>query len=113
MKKYDGLYILPDQLKEDEALKAWDSIKSELQKAGGVISAEKPPSRRSFARTLAKKRSGYYAEVAFELDPGHVDGLLKRHKLDERIFRVMIAESSGRGLLPDTAPSDEPQRSEM
>lgn len=107
MNKYDALYILPEALKEDEALKVWDAIKAEVQKMGGVIQSDKAPSRRGFARTLGKKNYGYYAEITMEMDPAGVDPLVKKHKIDDRIFRVMITESCGRGLQPEASPEEE------
>lgn len=101
MKTYEGLYILADAMKDEDALKTWETIKSEIQKLGGMVKSEKPPARRSFARTISKKQGGHYAEVVFDLNPGSVVALRKRHALDENIFRVMFTAAK---------PPDVPQQ---
>ncbi len=93
MKKYEGLYILSDAMKDEDALKEWETVKSEIQKLGGAVCGEKPPVRRSFARTLNKKQNGHYAEILFDLDAANIVQLRKRHALDENIFRVMFTDA--------------------
>lgn len=90
MKTYEGLYILSDEMKDEDAVKTWEAVKSEIQKLGGAVKSEKPPVRHSFARSLDKEQGGHYAEVTFDLSPGNVVSLRNRHALDEKIFRVMI-----------------------
>ncbi len=90
MKKYTGVYILSDKIRDDDVEAGIKSIRAEIEKAGGIVHDEKNVGMRTFARPMKKQQSGHCVEVGFELDPATVSALQARHRLNETIFRVMI-----------------------
>ena len=90
MKKYDALYIFVGVAKED-ALEAYlEKALAEVSRLGGNVLEHVNLGKRVFSRPMAKKDSGVYVKVRFELDPLKVDELVNRYHLVEEVFRVQI-----------------------
>lgn len=89
-KRYDGVYFLSDALKAEAVGPACENVRTDIKKVGGVILAERPVERRSFARPLGKQQAAYCMELSFDLDTDKVSALRQRHRLDANVFRVMI-----------------------
>ena len=90
MKKYDALYIFVGVAKED-ALEAYlEKALAEVSRLGGNVLEQVNLGKRVFSRPMAKKDSGVYVKVRFELDPLKVDELVNRYHLVEEVFRVQI-----------------------
>ena len=90
MKKYDALYIFVGVAKED-ALEAYlEKALAEVSRLGGNVLEQVNLGKRVFSRPMAKKDSGVYVKVRFELDPLKVDELVNRYHLVEEVFRVQV-----------------------
>ena len=90
MKTYDALYIFVGVAKDDVVEANLEKALAEVTRLGGNVVAQDRLGRRGFARPLAKRDSGVYVKVRFELDPQKVDELVKRYQLVEEVFRVQI-----------------------
>lgn len=90
MNRYEGMFILPESVKDEELKDIMESICDEIKKLDGQIESQTRMGKREFARKLKKETAGHYVMVVFKLAPEKVSALLARYKLDERIFRVQI-----------------------
>ena len=90
MKKYDGLYIVAGNAKDDVLESNFAKAIAEIERFGGKIESQDILGKRTFARPMHKRENGVYALVRFELDPSQVKDLVNRYRLVEEVFRVQI-----------------------
>jgi small subunit ribosomal protein S6 len=91
MKKYEGLFILNLNGKEDGVKDALDKISTEITAAGGKIETVQKMEKKAFARVADKRHSsGFYANVIFAGTPTIVAQLQKIFSLNEEVFRVLF-----------------------
>lgn len=94
MKRYEGLFILNTQGKEEGVKDALDKISAEISSAGGKVETVQKMDRKNFARIADKKHNaGFYANVIFNGEPAVVAQLQTKFALNEEVFRVMFTES--------------------
>ena len=96
MKTYDALYIFVGVAKDDVVEANLEKALAEVTRLGGNVVAQDRLGRRGFARPLAKRDSGVYVKVRFELDPQKVGELVNRYRLVEEVFRVQILAVNAR-----------------
>ena len=100
MKKYEGLFILNLNGKEEGVKDALDKISTEITAAGGKIETVQKMEKKAFARIADKRHSsGFYANVIFAGSPTIVAQLQKKFSLNEEVFRVLFT------LLPEPKPA--------
>jgi small subunit ribosomal protein S6 len=91
MKKYEGLFILNLNGKEDGVKDALDKISTDITAAGGQIETVQKMEKKAFARIADKRHSsGFYANVIFSGTPTIVAQLQKKFSLNEEVFRVLF-----------------------
>ncbi len=90
MRKYQGVFILHPPANEAELEAKLEAIRGEIGKLGGAADAIIRMGRNAFARPLKKKDSGFYALIAFTLEPSQVTALRNRLKLNEGLMRSQI-----------------------
>jgi small subunit ribosomal protein S6 len=91
MKKYEGLFILNLNGKEDGVKDALDKISTDITAAGGQIETVQKMEKKAFARIADKRHSsGFYANVIFAGTPTIVAQLQKKFSLNEEVFRVLF-----------------------
>lgn len=90
---YEGMFIFPKALNEDEVEEALTIVAEEIQKCGGTVESTTRLGKRSFARTMKKQDAGYYAVIGFELDGSEVSNLHARLKLNDKVFRAQIVHA--------------------
>jgi ribosomal protein S6 len=93
VKKYEGLFIFPEKLKEDELNTAIGRVRDEIQKLEGVITNTVPLGKRGFARLMQKEQSGHYVRIAFDMAPDKLAALNARLGLMENLFRTQIVKA--------------------
>jgi len=94
MNKYEGLFILNTQGKEDGVKDALDKISAEITAVGGKIETVQKMERKPFARVADKHHaSGFYANIIFEATPAVVAQLQGKFKLNGDVFRVLFTQS--------------------
>lgn len=91
MKKYEGLFILNLNGKEEGVKDALDKISTDITAAGGKIETVQKMEKKAFARIADKRHSsGFYANVIFAGTPTIVAQLTKKFSLNEEVFRVLF-----------------------
>jgi small subunit ribosomal protein S6 len=94
VKRYEGLFILNTQGKEEGVKDALDKISEEISSAGGKVETVQKMERKSFARIADKKHNaGFYANVIFSGEPAVLAQLNSKFALSEDVFRVLFTES--------------------
>jgi ribosomal protein S6 len=91
MKKYEGLFILNLNGKEEGVQDAITKISADITATGGKIETVQKMEKKAFARVADKRHSaGFYANVIFDATPGVIAQLQKKFSLNEDIFRVLF-----------------------
>ncbi len=87
---YEGMFILPKTLTDDQLDGALESIRQDVARFEGDVKNTVRLGKRPFARTMKKQDSGYYYVLDFDLDGSRITPLKNRLKLNENVFRVQI-----------------------
>ena len=91
MKKYEGLFILNLNGKEEGVQDAITKISADITATGGKIETVQKMEKKAFARVADKRHSaGFYANVIFDATPGVIAQLQKKFSLNEDVFRVLF-----------------------
>jgi len=89
---YEGLFIFPETLDEEQLDQAVAAVKSELERVGGSMENVTRLGKRSFARPLRKKKAGIYAIILFRLDGEKIPAFKLRLKLGTNVFRAQFVK---------------------
>ena len=89
---YEGLFIFPETLDEEQLDQAIDAVKVELEKLDGSLESTTRLGKRSFARPMKKKKAGIYAIIMFRLDGEKISALKLRLKLATNVFRSQFVK---------------------
>jgi small subunit ribosomal protein S6 len=106
LKKYEALFIFPNALKDEDLQKVVDQQAEEITRLGGSVENRIDMGKRSFARRMNKKDSGYYVRMDFSLDPAQISALRSRYALKEDVFRVQVVLAEP--PIPEAAAAGEP-----
>lgn len=90
MKTYEGLFIFSSSLKDEERKQALEKVYEVLTNAQANVLGKEELGRRSFARPIKKRHSGYYVRVLFESDPQAITKLIARFKLNNDVLRIQL-----------------------
>ena len=91
MKKYEGLFILNLNGKEEGVQDAITKISADITAVGGKIETVQKMEKKAFARVADKRHSsGYYANVIFDATPDVIAQLQKKFSLNADVFRVLF-----------------------
>ena len=91
MKKYEGLFILNLNGKEEGVQDAITKISADITATGGKIETVQKMEKKAFARVADKRHSsGYYANVIFDATPDVIAQLQKKFSLNADVFRVLF-----------------------
>jgi small subunit ribosomal protein S6 len=94
MKRYEGLFILNTQGKEDGIKEALDKISADITSIGGKVETVQKMDRKAFSRIADKRHtSGFYANVIFSSAPSVIAQLQTKFALNSEVFRVLFTES--------------------
>ena len=92
MKTYQALFIFSSSLADDVVQETLQTIRNELDKAGGTITATEMLGKRMFARPMKKMETGQYVKLLLQIPPAALAPFTARLRLNERIFRMQIVE---------------------
>ena len=98
---YEGLFIFPETLDEEQLDQAIDAVKNELAKLGGSLERTTRLGKRSFARPMKKKKAGIYAIIMFRLDGLSIPALQARLKLGTNVFRSQFMKKDESELVQE------------
>ena len=87
---YEGLFIFPELLEEEQLDQSIEVVKAELEKLDGTLESTTRLGKRSFARPMQKKKAGVYVVMMFRLDGEKIDALKHRLKLVSDVFRAQF-----------------------
>lgn len=90
LNRYEGMFILPERLKDEELDGVIDRVRSEIEKAAGTIENVTRLGKRTFSRTMQKKNSGHYVVIHFSIDGAQIPALRERYRLSDEVFRVQF-----------------------
>ena len=100
MNRYDGMYILDVQGKDEGLKELMDQIEKEITTLGGKIFGSQKMDRRKFERVADKMESGFYVNLSFGLDPAKLQVLQARLKLNALVFRQFYLKKDEAELQP-------------
>lgn len=107
MNMYEGLFIFGETVQEERLKDLAAYVTGEIEKAGGKVLETRDMGRRSFARIMQKKESGFYLSVTFKIAADKVSVLTSRYHLNDDIFRVQITRLDEKFMnkAPAAAPA--------
>jgi small subunit ribosomal protein S6 len=86
-RRYEALLVLNAQGKEDTIREIIERLESEFQKEGAQIEQVQKMDKRQFSYVAGPVDSGYYVNFIFEADPGLIEKLRAKFKLDPEVYR--------------------------
>jgi ribosomal protein S6 len=87
---YEGLFIFPEILDEEQLDQAIADVKVEIEKLDGALESSTRLGKRTFARPMKKKKAGIYVIIELRIDGANIDALKRRLKLATNVFRAQI-----------------------
>jgi len=102
---YEGMFVFPKVLNEEEWDAAIGVIQQVVEDAGGEVKSTTRLGKRSFARLIKGQDAGLFVVMRFEIEGGQIAHLHNRFKLNDQLIRVQIvlAEKD----VPPPAPETE------
>jgi len=85
--RYEGLLVLNVKGKEDGAQKIIDRIEKDFKAEGCEVESIQKMDSRHFSYTAGKLDTGFYVNFVFSAEPGTVEKLQIKFKLDDDIYR--------------------------
>lgn len=92
MNKYEGLFIIRPDLKEEDAKNLCKAIGETVTKNGGTINKEEAWGRRLLAYPVKKYKEGYYYKLEFAAPSQTIAKAEAVYKLNGDIVRTMITK---------------------
>ena len=104
MKRYEGLFILETEAKEEGIKDVIDKISAEITTRGGKVETVQKMDKKNYSRVADKKHTaGFYVNIIFEGHPSLVDQLKHRFAANQDVFRVLFTKALA--PQPATAPT--------
>ena len=85
--RYEALLVLNAQGKEDTVREMIERLESEFQKEGAQIEQVQKMDKRQFSYVAGPLDSGYYVNFIFSADPGSIEKMRAKFKLDPEVYR--------------------------
>jgi small subunit ribosomal protein S6 len=85
--RYEGLLVLNVKGKEDGAQKIIDRIEKEIKAEGCDLESVQKMDSRHFSYVAGKLDTGFFVNFVFSAEPGVVEKLQTKFKLDDDIYR--------------------------
>jgi small subunit ribosomal protein S6 len=90
LNKYEGLFILDPNLKEDSLKQAVDKLQDLIRGAGGKVHNVQKLDVRPFARGSANRNSGFYVNFLFDAPAKAIGEMDNKLRLDGGAFRWLF-----------------------
>jgi ribosomal protein S6 len=94
MKFYELTYLLPPSLEEKEVEDIKNEVNALIEKNGGKIEKEAPPTKRVLAYPIEKESSAYLLSVDFYSQGSKITPLQEKIKKNSKILRHIIFKKS-------------------
>ena len=85
--RYEALLVLNAQGKEDTIREIIERLESEFQKEGAEMEQVQKMDKRQFSYMAGTLDSGYYVNFIFSADPGSIEKMSTKFKLDPEVYR--------------------------
>src|SRR6201987_4358352 len=85
--RYEALLVLNSQGKEDTVREIIERLESDFQKEGARIEQVQKMDKRQFSYVAGPLDSGYYVNFIFSADPGSIEKMRAKFKLDPEVYR--------------------------
>lgn len=105
--KYEGMFIFPGNLNEEEMEEALGKVQNDIQNAGGEVEGVARLGKRSFARPLKGIDNGYYTVLNLDISGDEIKKLHARFKLDDNVLRVFFVLASASTETEEEKTSEE------
>ena len=108
LRKYNALFILPATLSDEDVEKAMQNVTEAIARLNGTASNVHVLGKHTFARPLKSHETGHYAKMQIDIEPGNIDALLAKLKLNEDVFRVQVLrDEEDSAPVADAEPNKE------
>ena len=85
--RYEALFVLNTQGREDTVHDVVQRLESEFQKEGAEIEQVQKMDERQFSYVAGSLDSGFYVNFVFHADPQLITKLRSKFKLDPEVYR--------------------------
>jgi small subunit ribosomal protein S6 len=85
--RYESLLVLDTQGKEDTVKETIERLEKDFAKEGADVESVQKMEKRDFTYAAGHLSSGYFVNFVFEAEPGVLDKLRAKFKLDPEIYR--------------------------
>ena len=90
MNKYDVLFILDNDLSDEQKAGLVDKFSSLIVSLGGAVSETDVWGTRKYAYPINFKNQGYYVKIVFEADPSVPQEVNRIMRITDGVVRNMI-----------------------
>ncbi len=102
--RYEALFVLNTQGKEDTVKEIVDRLESEFQKEGAEIEQVQKMDKRPFAYVAGPLDAGFYVNFVFHADPQLITKLRSKFKLDPEVYRQTFQRLKEKTEKKERAP---------
>jgi small subunit ribosomal protein S6 len=85
--RYEALLVVNAQGKEDSVHDIVDRLESEFKKEGAQVEQVQKMDKRQFSYAAGPLDAGFYVNFVFHAEPGLIDKLKSKFKLDPEVYR--------------------------
>ena len=102
--RYEALFVLNTQGKEDTVKDIVDRLETEFQKEGAQIEQVQKMDKRPFAYVAGPLDAGFYVNFVFHADPQLITKLRTKFKLDPEVYRQTYQRLREKTVKKERAP---------
>ena len=85
--RYEALFVLDTQGREDAVKDVVDRLEAEFEKEGAKIEQVQKMDRRNFSYVAGKLDAGHFVNFVFHAEPSLIAKLRAKFKLDPEVYR--------------------------
>ena len=90
MKKYEGLFIIEPDAASERFDQVKNGIAQDVERFKGVVDGTEELGQRALSYPIRHYREGFYYLVEFSAEPGAIDEIRGRYRLNGDILRFLI-----------------------
>ena len=102
--RYEALFVLNTQGKDDTVKDIVDRLESEFQKEGAEIEVVQKMDKRPFSYVAGPLDAGFYVNFVFHADPQLITKLRSKFKLDPEVYRQTFQRLREKQVKKERAP---------
>lgn len=102
--RYEALFVLNTQGKDDTVKDIVDRLESEFQKEGAEIEVVQKMDKRPFSYVAGPLDAGFYVNFVFHADPQLITKLRSKFKLDPEVYRQTFQRLREKRVKKERAP---------